>query len=440
MGQAKKGFATVVSFCFLICFCWCGGRAYAANSVKPTISRVLDVTVNVGEEASFVIVAAFGVPDVYTYQWFEAASKVEEGIKIEGATSAQYTIPPEEVTMERNGRHYYCEVSNGVFEMTSNYARLTVREPDADVSVAPTLSRVADVTAKTGEEAKFLVQASSGVPDTYTYQWHWASDKSEEGSVIEGATLPELIIPASKVTSECNGLYFFCTVSNGKCDVTSNRALLTVQEESQGGQAEGDAPGNNGTGKEDEDSLGPGSGTVKKPQYITGVKASYTLEYGKKAFALNARTSGNGTLSYTSSNRKAVSVTAKGKVSVKGYGKVTITIRASETPGFFRAEKKVQIKVQPKKMKITSLASTYPQMMTVKWKKDKTVDGYELNIAKNAKFQGGMKSSLPKTKTSSSGGGLSSGKAYFVRMRSYKKVGKKLYYSSWSAKKKVRIK
>lgn len=79
-------------------------------------------------------------------------------------------------------------------------------------------------------------------------------------------------------------------------------------------------------------------------------------------------------------------------------------------------------------------------MIQIKWKKDKTVDGYELSIDNDAKFKSAMIRFYKKNETDAVGSGFKSGKTYYVRMRSCKKIGKKTYRSSWSAVKKVRVK
>lgn len=85
-------------------------------------------------------------------------------------------------------------------------------------------------------------------------------------------------------------------------------------------------------------------GKVKKAQTISGT-SSYKKTYGNKAFKLDAKTNGDGKLTYASSSKKVVTVDAKGKVTIKGAGTATITIKASETGNYKAAEKKVKVKV-----------------------------------------------------------------------------------------------
>ena len=88
---------------------------------------------------------------------------------------------------------------------------------------------------------------------------------------------------------------------------------------------------------------------VKEPQKqtIKVAKSSYVKTVGAKAFKLNAKASTP--LSYTSSNKKVVTVDKNGKVTVKGAGTATITIKAAATKKYKAATKKITMKVTGKK-------------------------------------------------------------------------------------------
>lgn len=88
--------------------------------------------------------------------------------------------------------------------------------------------------------------------------------------------------------------------------------------------------------------------SAKKSQTISGVDSSYTKYFGDAAFTLSARTSGKGVISYESSNTSVVTVANTGKVTVKGIGQATITVRATETAEYAPAEKKITVTVKEK--------------------------------------------------------------------------------------------
>ena len=87
---------------------------------------------------------------------------------------------------------------------------------------------------------------------------------------------------------------------------------------------------------------------------------------------------------------------------------------------------------------ITSL-SAKDNGFTVKWKKKTKITGYQIQYSTNSKFKKGNKTiKIKKAKTVSKKiTGLKPSKKYYVRIRTYKIVNKKTYYSSWSKKKNV---
>lgn len=107
--------------------------------------------------------------------------------------------------------------------------------------------------------------------------------------------------------------------------------------------------------------------TQQKSQIITA--KNFTKTYGNKAFHIGATTNGDGKLTFTSGNKKIVTVSKNGKVTSKGCGKTTITIKATETTEYKAAKKKITITVKPKKASLRSVKSTKSKTITVKWKK-----------------------------------------------------------------------
>ena len=79
---------------------------------------------------------------------------------------------------------------------------------------------------------------------------------------------------------------------------------------------------------------------------------------------------------------------------------------------------------------------------TVKWKKRSGITGYQIQYSTDSKFKKNKKSiKLKKAKTTSKKvSNLKVAKKYYVRIRTYKIVNKKTYYSSWSKKKNVTTK
>ena len=89
---------------------------------------------------------------------------------------------------------------------------------------------------------------------------------------------------------------------------------------------------------------------------------------------------------------------------------------------------------------ISSAANTAAKKMTVKWKKNAKASGYEIQYTLKSSFSGAKSVKITKAATVSKViGGLQKGKTYYIRIRTYKTVGKTKYYSAWSASKKLKI-
>jgi glucose/arabinose dehydrogenase/regulation of enolase protein 1 (concanavalin A-like superfamily) len=91
---------------------------YTANQAPFISTQPVDVTVSVGQSASFSVIAGGTAP--LSYQW------QRNGTNISGATSPTYTIPS--VTINDNGALFRCVVSNAYGTVTSNQALLTVSQ------------------------------------------------------------------------------------------------------------------------------------------------------------------------------------------------------------------------------------------------------------------------------------------------------------------------
>lgn len=90
---------------------------------------------------------------------------------------------------------------------------------------------------------------------------------------------------------------------------------------------------------------------------------------------------------------------------------------------------------------ISKPASKRPGNALIKWKRNKKATGYQIEYSTSKQFKNSRIARVKSGKqTSKTLKNLKSGKTYYFRVRSYKKVGKTTYKSAWSNKKKVRIK
>ena len=390
----------------------------------PNVSSPESQNVKEGIRVMFRVTASGGNPSAYTYQWYYAASQTGAGIKISGAVSSSYTISADQMTMALNGRYYYCVVSNGIYDVRSSRAKLTVQSSGSstETHTPPIVNGLSEwYTAAAGTSLDLVVTASGGYPDVYIYQWYYAASESGAGTMIDGAVSSKYTIPASEMTLSINNRYYYCMVSNGSYHVESKRTRIFVYNETNSGS---------GTG---------GNGTSASAQIIQA--SSYTKEYGSKSFFIQASTNGNGTLTYQSSNKKVAEVTSNGQVKLKGCGTAVITIRASQTSKYKAASKQITIQVIPKRMKLKQVSSPGSRRIRISWNKGKKIKGYELYISSSKQFKSNtFRRVFGRSKTNTALIGLQSGKKYYVKIRSYVKVGKKKYYSVWSKVKQVKIK
>ena len=99
-------------------------------------------------------------------------------------------------------------------------------------------------------------------------------------------------------------------------------------------------------------------------------------------------------------------------------------------------------KVTVKKTTLKSAKNAKGKKLVVKWKKNTAGNGYQIQYSTSKKFAKGNKTkTISKNKTTSyTIKKLKKKKTYYVRIRTYKKVSGKTYYSEWSSMKKVKIK
>ena len=93
----------------------------------------------------------------------------------------------------------------------------------------------------------------------------------------------------------------------------------------------------------------------------------------------------------------------------------------------------------PAKLKVVKQGR---KSLTVTWKKQPKVTGCELRYSTSKAFKSGTRTAriAGAKKTKKIINGLTPGKRYYVQIRTYKKSGKKTYYSKWSEKKAAAVK
>ena len=179
---------------------------------------------------------------------------------------------------------------------------------------------------------------------------------------------------------------------------------------------------------------------IKAYTNITSVKSAFHLSTknlgvskgDSRTISLLAAPYVHRKVTWKSANSKIATVNVNGKVKGKAFG--TTTVSGTFINGAKKKTLKCKVTVGPARMKGFKVSAG--SKIKVKWSKNSSADGYEVrysvtpdgNYKKLADIKGGSKTSVSKA--------LSSG-TYYVKMRPYKKSGKKKLYGSYTATKEV---
>ena len=179
--------------------------------------------------------------------------------------------------------------------------------------------------------------------------------------------------------------------------------------------------------------------TDKTEQVISGTSV-YSKTVGDTAFQLDAKSSGDGKLTYTTDNAVVATVTSTGLVSVKGEGTAKITVRAAETSNYSAAEKTIVIQVGKKADEAAVVGQvedflpvlkTDNKSLAYEFSEVEDCDGYRISYS----YSDGAWRTLKKT-TISKGtldiSNLTKGKKVNLKVEAYKKVNGVTIYGNSS--------
>ncbi len=162
---------------------------------------------------------------------------------------------------------------------------------------------------------------------------------------------------------------------------------------------------------------------IKKIKSVKLSSTSYTYNGKVKTPSVVVKDSAGKTL------KKNTDYTVKYSSGRKNVGKYTATITFK---GKYSGTKKLTFTINPPKT--TAKLTAGKKSLTVKvTKKTTQVSGYQIQYSTSKNFKSSKTVTLSKsTKTSTTIKKLTSKKTYYVRVRTYKTVGKTKYYSGWS--------
>ena len=191
--------------------------------------------------------------------------------------------------------------------------------------------------------------------------------------------------------------------------------------------------GNNQTGTQTEPE------TKKPPKQTETVKpVSRKLTVKVKNVTYNGKAQKPAITVYAGNKKlssKYYTVSYKNSKNV-GYGTVVVKGKGS----YSKYSGTAAFKINLKKTKLSSAKSTKKKTFTTTWIKTGGNSGWQVQYSTNKKFRSGVRTvNLKVNNTKFTIRNLKSRKNYYVRIRSYKKVGKQTWYSGWSNVKSVRI-
>lgn len=185
----------------------------------------------------------------------------------------------------------------------------------------------------------------------------------------------------------------------------------------------------------------PDEPTKPVANVITAKSATKVASTKAQFFQLGAKAKGGAKLTYKSNN-KSVTVSQSGKVTIaKNFaGSATITITSGATKTYTKTVKHITITVNPAGTTFRSVYNGKGKKLKAYWKKNSRVSGYQLQYSPSKQFTNVKTVTLKGANcTGAIRSKLTKGKTYSVRIRTYKKVGGKVYYSAWSKSKQVKI-
>lgn len=186
--------------------------------------------------------------------------------------------------------------------------------------------------------------------------------------------------------------------------------------------------------------------TIKKAdnKITADSKITKTTASSQIAFTLKVSLKANAAVTFSSSSSKVAIHKTSGKVTIPAnfIGTATITVKSAATANYNEASKKIKIIVGPKKVAPTA-KSTVSRKITVTWSKVSNITGYELQISTASSFGNGAVTATftyAAQQNSRTINNFTSGKTYYLRMRTYKTVSGSKIYSGWSSVKAIKVK
>ena len=171
---------------------------------------------------------------------------------------------------------------------------------------------------------------------------------------------------------------------------------------------------------------------------VTGIKLTWKAVAGASGYRVYRNNSLIATLAGSS---KVTYTDKKGNTNGSKYVYKVVAYRTINNVKVASTKSKSVAIYRVARPAITSLKNSSSRKMTVKWGKNTKANGYEIQYCLKSNFASGRKTvTISKSSTiTTTIKNLLKGKIYYVRVRTFKKVGGKKYYSAWSVIRKLKI-
>ena len=147
----------------------------------------------------------------------------------------------------------------------------------------------------------------------------------------------------------------------------------------------------------------------------------------------------DGRITCKSSDSKVVKISGNKIIALKP-GKAVITISAKPGKNYGALpETKITVTVKPQNTDGITAKSSKKGQAKISWKPVKSISGYQIQYSTSANMKKAKSVNVKSSAKNITVKKLSSKKKYFIRIRTYKTIKGKKYYSNWSKVKTVKV-
>ena len=369
------------------------------NTQKPVVTVSDDNTVL--SEKDYSLSFDSGLKDVGTYN----INVVLKG-NYSGSASVTYKITAKNVTPQ-------VTLSKTSFVFNGNVQKPSITVMDGSTKI---------------DSANYDVTFGTGLKNTGTYnisvklKGNYSGSREVSYKITPKNITPEVRLSASSYVYDGKVKKPSVTVYNGNTKMATSEYTVSYSEGLK----------NAGTYSASVKLKGNYSGAKTASFRITPKKVTPSVTLSKTTFVYNGKAQKPGITVKIGGTKLAASnyqlTWSKGLTNVGTY-KIICKLK-----GNYTGTKTVSYKINPQATAIRSAIGS-AKKMTVKWgKKVKQTTGYQIQYSASSKFASGNKSITIAgvNNVSRTINKPTVGKSYYVRVRTYKKVGSQIYYSSWS--------